>query len=395
MPKSEVHAAFVRISIITAILIVILIGIIAVLGMYISNNLTRPIGKLAVLSKEVAEGDLSNECNLNGSLEMNNIGKDFNEMILSLKNLVLSIRSNSDELMSASITLNAMSETAKITSKDISRAMEEISGVSVQQAEKAENVLNQVQNLDEKMHELSTELEETNNALKNSKSALIRGNEGTRALRDNTKIQDKLVSETVLEVKELSYSVMNIDEIIVSINEIADQTTLLALNASIEAARAGEAGKGFAVVAEEVENLAKQSQNSTKQIANILSDIKVKADKTTNFMYSIDKGMKTQSETVNETLKIFEDVTNADEKIAENINSFNEIIKFIKNFSGELLTLIEVLASSSEQSAAVAEEVTASSTDQIEAVGKVKDASSNILDIVDELKKNIEKFKTE
>ncbi|MCR4943089.1 MAG: methyl-accepting chemotaxis protein, partial [Clostridium sp.] len=121
VPKSEVHAAFVRISIITAILIVILIGIIAVLGMYISNNLTRPIGKLAVLSKEVAEGDLSNECNLNGSLEMNNIGKDFNEMILSLKNLVLSIRSNSDELMSASITLNAMSETAKITSKDISQ----------------------------------------------------------------------------------------------------------------------------------------------------------------------------------------------------------------------------------------------------------------------------------
>ena len=260
---------------------------------------------------------------------------------------------------------------------------------------RADDVLTHVRNLDDKMKELEEELNETNSALDNSKAALFKGNEGTKELKNSTEIQNELIVETASEVKSLSEAVVNIDEIIVSISDIADQTSLLSLNASIEAARAGEAGKGFAVVAEEVAELAKQSQNSTKEIAMILNDIKEKADKTTELMDSINKGMKLQSATVEETLKIFEDITKADGKISENIESFNIIIQFVKQFSDELLKLIESLASSSEESAAVAEEVTASSLNQIEAVAKVKDAGDNILNIINDLKNNIEKFRTE
>ena len=112
-------------------------------------------------------------------------------------------------------------------------------------------------------------------------------------------------------------------------------------------------------------------------------------------MNSINDGMKLQSSTVEETLKIFKDVTNADAKISENIDSFNTLIQFVKSFSEELLKLIESLASNSEESAAVAEEVTASSVNQLDSVEKVKNAGDNILNIIDELKNNIEKFKIE
>lgn len=204
--------------------------------------------------------------------------------------------------------------------------------------------------------------------LDNSKAAISRGNKGSEELKNSTIIQSKLVDETVSEVKILSESVVNIDKIILSISEIAEQTNLLSLNASIEAARAGEAGKGFAVVAEEVAELAKQSQDSTRQIAMILNDIKDKANKTTELMDSINDGMKLQSSTVEETLQIFKDVTNADAKISENIDSFNTLIKFLKSFSEELLKLIETLASNSEESASLAEEVTGSSVNQLNTV---------------------------
>lgn len=395
VPKDEVFSAFYKIITIAIIIMLLIAASIVFLSIHISKGITVLITSLADLIKIVAEGNLANECELKGATEIVDISNDFNKMISSLKNLVLSIQNKNNELMNASLVLNEMSMIAETTSKDISKAMDEISEGAVKQSADSDEVLTHVRKLDDKMKELENELKETNNALDNSKVAISRGNKGTEELKNSTIIQSKLVNETVSEVKTLSESVINIDKIILSISEIADQTNLLSLNASIEAARAGEAGKGFAVVAEEVAELAKQSQDSTKQIAIILNDIKDKANKTTELMNSINDGMKLQSSTVEETLKIFEDVTNADAKISENIDSFNTLIQFVKSFSEELLKLIESLASNSEESAAVAEEVTASSANQLDSVEKVKKAGDNILNIIDELKNNIEKFTIE
>lgn len=395
IPQIEIYNAFLEIIIRTVILFIIMIIAIICFALFISKRFVKPISSLASLTKDVATGNLVNECNVTGSTEITNIGKDFNEMVKSLKNVVLSIQSKSDDLKNASETLNEISSSAEETSKDIAKAMEEISEGSVHQADKSDDILRNVKNLDDKMAELTDELSEINNALSISQEALINGNNGTRELKNNTEAQYKIVEQTVDEVKDLSESVSNIDRITATISDIADQTSMLALNAAIEAVRAGESGKGFAVVAEEVGKLANQSQEATKQISDILNNIKVKAEKTTDLMHTVNDGMKLQASTVDDTLEIFNSITSVDNKIADNIKSFNKLIDFIKNFSEELLKLIETLASSSEENAAVAEEVTASSENQIIVVQNVRESADNISRIVDELKVNIEKFKTE
>lgn len=395
IPSKSMYAGFISVFLTSIPLIILLCIFIVILALYILKRVMEPISNLANLSKEVAAGDLLTECDLNGTKEINQIGDDFNQMVKSLKHLVKSIQSNSDHLKIASITLDEMSTTAEITSKDISKAMDEIASGSVEQASKTEDILTHVKKLDEKMSELTAELHETNKALEISEKALINGNNDTKELKNSTQDQSQLIGEAVKEVSELSVYVSNVDKIIEAISDIANQTSLLALNASIEAARAGESGKGFAVVAEEVGKLANESQTSTNQISLILNNIRKKANLTTNLMNSINDSMDIQTSTVNETLRIFNDITNADKKIADNIKSFNNLIQYIKEFSDELLQLIETLASSAEESAAVAEEVTASSENQIGVVEKVKEAGDNILSIVDELHINIEKFKTE
>lgn len=395
IPNKSMYAGFISVFLTSIPLIVILCILIIILALYILKRVMDPILHLANLSREVATGDLMTECNLNGTKEINQIGDDFNQMVKSLKHLVKSIQGNSDNLKIASITLDEMSTSAEITSKDISKAMDEIANGSVEQASKTEDILTHVKKLDEKMSELTVELHETNKALEISEKALINGNNDTKELKNSTQNQSQLIGDAVKEVSELSVYVSNVDKIIEAISEIANQTSLLALNASIEAARAGESGKGFAVVAEEVGKLANESQTSTNQISLILNNIRKKANLTTNLMNSINDSMDIQTSTVNETLRIFNDIANADKKIADNIKSFNNLIQYIKKFSDELLQLIETLASSAEESAAVAEEVTASSENQIGVVEKVKEASNNILSIVDELHINIEKFKTE
>lgn len=394
-PMSDIYQGFNKVILYSIPVIIIILLLILASAFYVLKLITTPISQMVSLTKNVAHGDLTIQCELNGASEMVSIGEDLNEMVQSLKNLVFSISNKSSELKDASITLDELASSAEENSKDISKAMDEIADGSVSQAAKTDDVLNHVRTLDEKMTVLAHKIQETNEALRISDNALLKGNAGTTKLKNNTEEQYKLVGQAVDEVNELSDFVSNIDVIIETISDIAEQTSLLSLNASIEAARAGENGKGFAVVAQEVGKLANESQSATRKTSDILNKIKAKADSTTGLMNSINDGMISHSSTVNETIDIFSEITSADNRISENIKSFNSLIDYIKDFSNELLELIETLASSAEESAAVAEEVTASSDEQIAVVEKVKESGNNILKIVDELKINIEKFSIE
>jgi methyl-accepting chemotaxis protein len=105
----------------------------------------------------------------------------------------------------------------------------------------------------------------------NGLDAVKKTEEGMLSLKD----QVRHIAETILSLSEQT---LQIGEIIASVNDIADQSNLLALNAAMEAARAGEAGRGFAVVAGEVRNLAEQSRQATAQVSSILSEIQKAAN---------------------------------------------------------------------------------------------------------------------
>ncbi|MDI6864021.1 MAG: methyl-accepting chemotaxis protein, partial [Pseudothermotoga sp.] len=144
------------------------------------------------------------------------------------------------------------------------------------------------------------------------------------------------VEQTALVVGELSEQAKNIGQILQTINSIAEQTNLLALNAAIEAARAGEAGRGFAVVADEIRKLAEESKRATDQIGQILGQISqgaMKADNATKETVQVVEGMSKQSDVVVEQFS----------KITGQINS--------------MVSQIESLAASAEEQSAAAEEM--------------------------------------
>lgn len=147
-----------------------------------------------------------------------------------------------------------------------------------------------------------------------------------KRVEDISRQQEK-VAEVVNNIQNLGTATENIGSIVISISDIADQTNLLALNAAIEAARVGDKGRGFAVVADEVRKLAQKTEKLTKDIANILEDLK---DKVIHAVKEVDKISDIITAFENDIKSIrstFENTKVMSDRVGDSINSLSSAIE--------------------------------------------------------------------
>ena len=225
----------------------------------LTRNFTTRLKRVAAVMSQVADGDLSLQLQIFADDEIGDLAKSINRMLTSTESVIVSIKNTADELADSADMLVAVNE-------QIAESSEQVASQTVT-----------VATASEEMSATSAEIAQNcGMAAESSRRGSDLAVQGVSVVQETVagmyRISEK-VKQSAATVESLGSRSEQIGEIVGTIEDIADQTNLLALNAAIEAARAGEQGRGFAVVADEVRALAERTTRATKEISQMIRNI--------------------------------------------------------------------------------------------------------------------------
>ncbi|WP_022850458.1 methyl-accepting chemotaxis protein [Limisalsivibrio acetivorans] len=347
--SSEIKSVINRVTLTYALTGVLLVGIFALIALYVSMRITKPIIRLKNMIEDIAEGggDLRNRLQVKRNDEISDLAFSFNKFVDKINHLVIEVKHNA---------LNVSS-----SSQEISAATEELSTVFNNTNAQTQSIAAALEELSRTSESISSSVDETRNLAKNASENTREGGEIIRKTIDGmNSIQDEVGSLSRI-ISELNSSTDKIGDILDVINDIADQTNLLALNAAIEAARAGEAGRGFAVVADEVRKLAEKTSTATQEITGIISTLQNETTHATSSMEKVSKEVGRGADLGEDSLVVLDKIVDAGNRILEAATNVSAAVNQEVTAIGDINSNIREMADSSDESNLSIQEVAKSS----------------------------------
>jgi methyl-accepting chemotaxis protein len=273
----------------------------------------------------------------------------------------------------------------------MSTSIQEITKGIVGQSESVNQISLMMQEADMKITEMSNFSGQLKDISSKASLVVSEGSEKIRKMDKQMGIINNTVNQSYSTVIELNNNMDEINKFLSGITQIANQTNMLALNASIEASRAGEAGKGFAVVAEEVKRLAEQSAKIVKQIDSIITQIKDKTQDVLNHAINGNNASKEGELVAKQVSHNFELVQNAFSDIDKNIVDEISRMKNVAELFSMINTETESIASIAEEHSAATQELMATMEEHTAGVESIYNSLQNIKNTSDNLKDIIKK----
>ena len=212
-----------------------------------------------------------------------------------------------------------------------------------------------------------------------------------RLLKSNVEVR-QLIDEISVQTNQTNESARKIQEVTEIISSIADETSLLSLNAGIEAARAGEHGRGFAVVADQIQKLANQSNDSSMRIADIVRRLIEDSDKTVATMEKVIETVSAQSTNMQQTGKMTEEVMEKIESSMASLSVMEESVAYLDRSRKEVIHTVNELSDIAKQNAATTRDVCNIVNNVSESFEQMKKSTRGLKAIADSLEESVEHF---
>ncbi len=364
-----------------------------VIGSVLALGIAKTINKVNAVMKQTSEGDLTGTIEVKRKDEFRILSGNISNMISSIKSLIVKMTRVSTQVNDSANQVSDNSEVLYKATRDITEAIGYIEAGLIQQSEDTESCLNQMSDLADRIsvvYDRTSEIEtiagKTQDTVDNG---MIIVTELGERVQDTTEITKAIIND----ISELEKESKAINSIIGTINEIADETSLLSLNASIEAARAGEAGRGFAVVSDEIRKLAEQSAEAGTKIGKIIIRIQDRMTKTIETAERADDIVNYQAEALNTTVKVFEDIRNHVGALARDLDTISSNMNGIETAKNDTLDAIASISATSNETEAASTELSKNAEKQLEAVEILNTAVKQLQTNSQELDESVSVFK--
>ena len=395
--KDELMGTVHRVTLTGTACTVIMVIIASILGFLFVNQIVKPLTKVTDVVGQLAHMDFS-EIDGQEKLtaradETGQMSRAVAELRRQLVEMVTKLRGQSEMLYEASDVLNSNASETAITVEQVEKAVSEISDGASSQADETQKATENVILMGSMVEETSRQVEElTDNANAMRKSS----DEAFETLQNLEKINDRAreaIDVIYEQTNTTNESAMKIRQATSLITSIAEETNLLSLNASIEAARAGEQGRGFAVVASQIQKLAEQSNDSARQIENIIDSLIEDCQKSVEPMEDVKKIMESQSESVGRTNESFTQVRNGITQSLDGVNQIADKTRRLDEARVNVVDVVQNLTAIAEENAASTEETSASVTEVSTIVYSISENATKLKEVAEHLEQSMSVFK--
>lgn len=375
---------------------IIVLLVIAVISLMLSRKIANALVIVNRLFVSLSNGDLTMKVDPNMLKRNDEIGEmagSVQALISKLNGIVTGLTESADQLYKSGDEMAATASQSSKATEEISSAVEDISKGAVSQAEEIQNASSYIANMGKLIEDI---VEKVSNL---TQAANVMGNAGDTSMNTMVELSEsndhttEAVNKIADQIELTNESVGKIGEAAAFITNIADQTSLLALNASIESARAGEAGKGFAVVASEIQKLASQSDEAAGEIKQIIENLKQESEKTVEEMNSTKLLINEQVVKLNATRDSFVDVSDGINVSRQETAAIEVNVGSCDDARQQVNDVIANLSAISEQNAASAEETTASMQELTATISMLSTTANDLMKISEKLNSEMKFFK--